>query len=919
MDKYLIKILSIILAVMVMITGATFETTFLTASASEGEPDTSWYYDAIALDSSETEFEISTPDQLAGLAQLVNDGTDNFYGKFITLTADIDLSDYGENWSYGKGWMPIGMLGIPFRGFFEGNNHTISGLYISDNNLDLAGLFGYINCGTVKNLRLIDVNVDANSLVGGVAGRVSGADNELSNCYVTGTVNGYESVGGIVGYVTSESSSIINCYTAVNVRGSSYIGGVSGAVTGGNIIVCYATGSVIGSADYVGGITGWLNYGNIGASVVGCVAINLSIKGTSSTTGRIVGINNNDCSLYYNRAFDGMEIMVNDQLKFPLDEGDHNVDGVGISADDILKDINFTLPINHIFEEVTDPFHINPYENDDIYYISTAAQLAYLAYKVNEGSGDYNDKQYKLTSNIDLSAYGKGWNDGRGWIPIGKLDYYFRGKLDGNNHIITGLYINDELLDNVGVFGDVYGGTIKNLGLDEVDITGNHNVGGVAGVINNRGSVMNCYAIGTVKGFFNVGGVIGCVGSGTLANCYFVGAVSLVRGGSIGSTNTAVGGVTGAALGSVENCYAIGTVSGRGSVGGVAGEVLYQDGRLTNCYSICDVYGSGTGIGGVAGVVNGGSVESCVALNQNVKGSDFIGRITGCADDAELFGNHAWGGMVAKIASNKEWIDKTPLDIGNEKADGADLTAQTALTTLFWIDTMGWSEDAWNIVAGKFPVLKNVGGMQRADIINITPDAINNRVIVNLISLWQSDAVVIVAVYSGGKLLNMKFETITQGGDMIVNIAIPTNADMVKATMWDGLATMQPLAPVALSEFIYGGTVRVFVGDTEIQYNTPPIIRDGRIMISARMISEVLDAEVVWDGGVQSLTVKKDDITSVFYPGSQAAYRNGSAVELVVAPIMIDWRVYVSLRDIVKIHGMQMTFSDELQAVIITS
>ncbi len=98
--------------------------------------DTDWYTN----DSSATIFTISTAEELAGLANLVNNGTQDFKDKTIKLGADIDLQ--------GKEWTPIGKTGYgsdfkPFRGVFNGGNHTISNLIITDNSYNnVVGLFG---------------------------------------------------------------------------------------------------------------------------------------------------------------------------------------------------------------------------------------------------------------------------------------------------------------------------------------------------------------------------------------------------------------------------------------------------------------------------------------------------------------------------------------------------------------------------------------------------------------------------------------------------------------------------------------------------------------------------------------------------------------------------------------------------------
>jgi hypothetical protein len=328
--------------------------------------------------------------------------------------------------------------------------------------------------------------------------------------------------------------------------------------------------------------------------------------------------------------------------------------------------------------------------------ITTAAQLAEIAVLVNDGRLEtflFNDSSatvsLKLMNDLDLSAYGEGWNGGKGWDPIGSTTAYpFKGTFDGGNKKITGLFIN-RTKDIAGLFGHVYGGTVQNLDLEEVSITGGNHVGGVAGYVELGGSVTNCGVTGAVSGDRNVGGVAGYV-DGSVTNSYAAGAIS-------GNIN--VGGVAGnVGSGSVTNCYATGAVSsGSGYVGGVAG---YVSRSVTNCYATSEVRGS-TKVGGVAGYVSGG-VTNCAALNPSVSGSYDVGRVVGNVSGGSLTSNVAFSGMKDLGEEKFGSIANSPDDI-----NGADVS-----TTVIEMDgTIGGrftTADGWTLENGKLPILTGI-------------------------------------------------------------------------------------------------------------------------------------------------------------------------------------------------------------------
>jgi hypothetical protein len=213
------------------------------------EPVKDWY------NKEDREFTLTTAGQLAGLAKLVNSGN-SFKGKTIILGENIDLSGYHAKSKFndGKGWVPIGSNRSKFRGTFDGNGKAVRGLYINDPMLFYAGLLGRLDSATVRNVNVLDVNINAHSRAGAVAGGVGSST--LNNCTGSGQIKGKASyVGGIVGYAR-RGSSISASDSKADVNGNNYIGGIVGDVNGGSRVTrCHSSGKVTGEV-VVGGIAG---------------------------------------------------------------------------------------------------------------------------------------------------------------------------------------------------------------------------------------------------------------------------------------------------------------------------------------------------------------------------------------------------------------------------------------------------------------------------------------------------------------------------------------------------------------------------------------------------------------------------------------------------------------------------------------
>jgi len=270
--------------------------------------DVSWYNDT------DTEFFISTPNELYGLAQICNeqDAENTFNGETIKLATDIKVNTgLATDWEKGKNlpvneWVTIG--GGPtglrtneyFDGTFDGQGHTVSGLYMSSEGLYL-GMFGvlgvnsvirdfkltntYFECtrtteanntmdglgsiagwgvGTLDTIYSDAILKNEESRTGGMVGnhRKSNTEISVNNCWFDGKITGDDFIGGIIGYVYSGTTSTVvtNCLVTADLTstlssGNSYVGGICGRAQFGKMSSCVYAGTITGKS-FVAGIAG---------------------------------------------------------------------------------------------------------------------------------------------------------------------------------------------------------------------------------------------------------------------------------------------------------------------------------------------------------------------------------------------------------------------------------------------------------------------------------------------------------------------------------------------------------------------------------------------------------------------------------------------------------------------------------------
>ena len=309
----------------------------------ETDPDIAdgieWYNDE------DTEFTLSTAQELAELARLVNAERDDFANKTILLGANINLADLDAN------WLPIGnSVANPFKGIFNGQGKTVSGLSISGG--EYVGLFGYVKDGQTKNITIIasevktsqsgktyagilagvydsdktieNVLVSGNAVgaggmssagsdacnVGGLVGETRKDNLTITNSRVIGAVSGpansgtHIKLGGLVGYAHGENLTIEKSFAEVTVSGySETIGGFIGNAYGTTTIKnSYASGIVrsYGSGAFVGGLIG---IADDDVEVKNSYVNGTVAGGYGSTVGAIIGYGDAIASsVYYNTS-----------------------------------------------------------------------------------------------------------------------------------------------------------------------------------------------------------------------------------------------------------------------------------------------------------------------------------------------------------------------------------------------------------------------------------------------------------------------------------------------------------------------------------------------------------------------------------------------------------------------------------------
>lgn len=244
----------------------------------DGTADISWY------DASQNTFDISTPEQLAGVAQLVNNGTTTFEGKTLNMTTDIWLNSTGDSTN---NWVPIGGgspssestgTGNAFRGAFNGQGHTIYNLYCDKGNTFHGGLIGCVQSPcTIDSLVMINPVVKSRGMMGAIAGFTRTSGNVYiryclvvnarleapANTDATSNNNSACIIGAAYNNTSSYYTYIQNCGATGSITGY-YVSGICASGEHSNLQNCYFAGTLNDRGSNHGAMSAW------GASVNNC-------------------------------------------------------------------------------------------------------------------------------------------------------------------------------------------------------------------------------------------------------------------------------------------------------------------------------------------------------------------------------------------------------------------------------------------------------------------------------------------------------------------------------------------------------------------------------------------------------------------------------------------------------------------------
>jgi len=582
------------------------------------------------------------------------------------LGNDIDASATA-NWNNDsgvlEGFIPVGPgpWDVPanhFTGTLNGQNHTITGLYINRTDEWYVGMFGYIGIGgKVTNLTIVNSSIGGQYVVGGLAGAIEATS--VSNINISGNASGFGNwVGGMIGW--SWNGTITESHAYGVVKGTEIIGGLVGLNEEGNIDRSSYSGSVSSIWNWTGGLVGLNWMGNVSKSSTDAV------------------VNGNKCV--------GGLVGYNEYGAISLSHAEGNVSGTGWYVGGLVgSNIDGTIQQSYATGNVKGDFCVGGLAGNSTYYVIDC----FATGKV-DGVSDIGGVIGYMDGGTITDSYATGSVNGSGRIGglIGSID---------NGGYVSNTHSTGDINSTADRVGGLIGWNRYGLIIDSHstgNVSGNQMVGGLIGMTES-GSINNTYATGNVKGewmylggligwnrfgsltyshahgnvngLYSVGGLVG-KSEGLIQNSYSTGIVNGDSwvGGFVGGNNYvinksfatgkvmargAVGGFVGDNVGIINFSYSKGQVNGNNAVGGFVGQNL---GLITKSFATSDVIGRDNEVGGFVGgnsvqIYNSyawGNVTRLSSLN------DTFGGFTGNNSQAKIINCYSVGKVIDANASN---------------------------------------------------------------------------------------------------------------------------------------------------------------------------------------------------------------------------------------------------------------------------
>ena len=577
----------------------------------------------------------------------------------------------------------------------------------------IGGLVGQLTGNTTNNtisncFAVGDIKTNGDR-IGGIVGEATRAVN-ISNSYYSGSITGANSLGGIVGYGSAVTMS--NNYANGSINGNSNVGGIAGYLTSSSSIT-----SCVAAQDAINAVNGTIGrvYGEItGGSTVGTPGTNSANRGMASMSvvsqgqqltvedGEQHGSSLGKGMLKWKSSYHGLgwdfstDWTILETESYPykpaqcappviqstLTAGGTSITGKcadGTSVHVLIGNNTYDATVNGTTWNVTIPAMqagatVKAYTTsssaiqsyfvtDKVGYSGAGTEDSpYLIYTADDLANINSYSYYKVMNDIDLTSWINANSPTAGWMPIGMSGGGTMRQLDGNGHVITGLWTNSTV-DNTGLISSMENATIKDLTVVVATgkkVTGTKDYVGIV-VGKSIGSTFeNVTVQGDVQGMNYIASVAGYAKDGTFGNC-------MANGGTITSTGAYVGGITGYATdASFNSCQAkdLTATSAGANLGGIAGYT--ENATFTDCkVNNADFSTSNGGdVGGIAGYSSFDSFEGCSVDGSSFVGTgNYVGGIaagseTNCTFDSCMVKNTTIGGasyvggLTGQIANN---------------------------------------------------------------------------------------------------------------------------------------------------------------------------------------------------------------------------------------------------------------------------